>query len=103
VSDHFFLLLSLRRRRHQGEKDELALLQQSQTSVTDALKRVVERIASQDHLMEQLNTKLTQLSLAEQQLAEKKKSLGQLETPENRQYVFIIPVCGFTFHFALFI
>ncbi len=61
------------------------MLQQSQTSVTDALKRVVERIASQDRLMEQLNTKLSQLSLAEQQLAEKKKSLAQLETPENRQ------------------
>ena len=61
------------------------MLQHSQTSVTDALKRVVERIASQDRLMEQLNTKLSQLSLAEQQLAEKKKSLAQLETPENRQ------------------
>ena len=61
------------------------MLQQSQTSVTDALKRVVERIASQDRLMEQLNTKLSQRSLAEQQLAEKKKSLAQLETPENRQ------------------
>lgn len=64
----------------------MALLEQSQKSVSQALDRVVTRIASQENVMQELKNKLTQLLLAEQDLADKKKSFAQLETPENQQY-----------------